>query len=69
MQGEVRARLQQLISALERHLEAAISASAHGGAENLDAAYFALEEAFLAYEESLETELGESLPFELPSEE
>lgn len=69
MQDEVRLRLQQFISALERHLEAAISASGQSSSENLDSAFFALEEAYLAYEESLDRELGEALPFELPAEE
>jgi hypothetical protein len=69
MQDDVRAKLQQLIAALERHLEAAISSQGQQQSENLDSAYFALEEAYLAYEESLDTELGESLPFEIPPDE
>lgn len=69
MQDDVRARLQHLVAALERHLEAAISAQGQEQSESLDGAYFALEEAYLAYEEILDTQLGESLPFELPPDE
>jgi hypothetical protein len=68
MQDDVRAKLQQLVSALERHLEAAISSQGQQS-ETLDGAFFALEEAYLAYEETLDSQLGESLPFELPPDE
>jgi hypothetical protein len=68
MQDDGRAKLQQLVSALERHLEAAISSQGQQS-ETLDGAFFALEEAYLAYEETLDSQLGESLPFELPPDE
>jgi hypothetical protein len=68
MAHEPRYALQQLIAALEKHLEAS---AAKRGPEDLsvEQAYFQVEDAFLSYEEALEESYGEYLPFELPEGE
>jgi hypothetical protein len=60
--------LQQFIGALERHLEAV---SSRRGEEDpaVDLAYERLQEAFLDYEESLQEQFSEYLPFELAEDE
>ncbi|MEY2677024.1 MAG: hypothetical protein RIT51_266 [Actinomycetota bacterium] len=68
MAKDSRLTLQQFIGALERHLEAV---SSRRGEEDpaVDLAYERLQEAFLDYEESLQEQFSEYLPFELAEDE
>lgn len=68
MAKDSRLTLQQFIGALERHLEAV---SSRRGDEDpaVDLAYERLQEAFLDYEESLQEQFSEYLPFELAEDE
>lgn len=60
--------LQKLVSALERHLDACAT-KRDGADEALNKAYDQLEEAFLGYEEALQSSYGEYLPFEQAEEQ
>lgn len=60
--------LQRLVSALERHLDAAAT-KREGSDEALNNAYDQLEDAFLGYEEALQQAHGEYLPFEQAEEQ
>ena len=68
MAKDSRLTLQQFIGALERHLEAV---SSRRGEDDpaVDSAYERLQEAFLDYEESLQEQFSEYLPFELAEDE
>lgn len=68
MAKDSRLTLQQFIGALERHLEAV---SSRRGEDDpaVDLAYERLQEAFLDYEESLQEQFSEYLPFELAEDE
>jgi hypothetical protein len=59
--------LQRLVSALERHLDAAAT-KREGSDEALNNAYDQLEDAFLGYEEALQQTYGADLPFEQAEE-
>ena len=65
---EPRIALQQLVAALERHLEAVIS---RRGVDDpaVEQAYLRVEDAFLSYEESLADNYDEYLPIELSEED
>ena len=65
---EPRLALQQLVAALEKHLEAVV---ARRGPEDssVEQAYFQVEDAFLNYEEALSENFEEFLPIELAEDE
>lgn len=63
MATEPRLALQQFIAALERHNEAVVMRRSDQDPA-VESAYNVLKNAFLDYEESLETAFGEWLPFE-----
>jgi hypothetical protein len=63
MATEPRLALQQFIAALERHNEAVVMRRSEEDPA-VESAYNVLKNAFLDYEESLETAFGEWLPFE-----
>ena len=64
MAKDTRLALQQFANALERHLEAV---STRRGEDDpaVEQAYDRLQEAFLDYEEALQDNFNEYLPFEL----
>jgi hypothetical protein len=64
MSADVRIALNRFTSALERHLEL-VSTVSEQNDEAIERAYFQLQEAFLSYEELLNTNYGEVLPFEV----
>lgn len=64
MGKDARLTLQQFIGALERHLEA-VSGSRGEGDPAVEQAYDRLKDAFLDYEEALEDQYSEYVPFEL----
>lgn len=68
MAQDPRTALQQFIAAVERHFEAV---STRRGQEDpaVEAAYFQLEDAFVAYEEALEEHYEEFLPMTQVDEE
>lgn len=63
MATEPRLALQQFIAALERHHEA-VSMRRSDDDPAVEHAYTLLKNAFLDYEEALESSFGEWLPFE-----
>ena len=68
MAKDSRFTLQQFIGALERHLEAV--SSSHGeGDPAVTQAYERLKDAFLDYEEALDEQYSEYVPFELAEDE
>ena len=64
MSKDARQALQQFIGAVERHLEA-VSSSRGDGDPAVEHAYERLKDAFLDYEEALDEQYSEYLPFEL----
>jgi hypothetical protein len=68
MATEPRHALQQFIAALERHHEAATMRRSDDDPA-VQNAYSVLKNAFLDYEESLESAFGEWLPFEEADDE
>ena len=69
MSVDARVALSRLTAALERHLEVVSNAAGSPNDDAVERAYFLLEDAFLAYEEALDTAYGEMLPFEVTGEE
>ena len=69
MSVDVRVALARFTAALERHLEVVSSAAGSANDEAVERAYFQLEDAFMAYDEALESTYGEMLPFEVSGEE
>ena len=63
MEQDPRQALRQFIAALERHLEA-VSMRRGEDDQSVANAYEVLKNAFLDYEEALESTYGEWLPFE-----
>jgi len=63
MAKESSVALQHFIAALENHLQAVQNRRSDDDA-GVDRAYEILEDAFFEYEESLQTDFSESLPFE-----
>lgn len=68
MAKEPRLALAQLIAALERHFEA-MSSRRSGDDPAIEHAYEVLKEAFLDYEEAVDVQFEEWLPFELADNE
>jgi hypothetical protein len=68
MSKEPRIALQQLIAALERHLEA-MASKRRDDDPAVEQAYEVLKDAFLDYEESVDEKFEEWLPFELADNE
>ena len=68
MAQEPRFALKQFVVALEKHFEAAV---AKRGPEDLacEQAYYQLEDAFLSYQEALESTYSEYLPFDILEDE
>lgn len=69
MSVDARVALARLTAALERHLEVVSAAAGSQNDDAVERAYFQLEDAFLAYEEALDSQFGEMLPFEVTGEE
>lgn len=59
--------LEKLKLALDRHLDAAATKRS-GNDQGIETAYYAVEEAFLAYEEALSAAYDEYLPIEIAEE-
>lgn len=68
MAKDSRVALQHFIAALENHLSA-VSVQRGSNDSNVERAYLLLQEAFLDYEESLQENYEEYLPFELAEDE
>ena len=68
MAKDPRMTLQQFIGALERHLEA-VSSRRSEDDPSVEHAYERLQEAFLDYEEALQEDFSEYLPFELAEDD
>jgi hypothetical protein len=68
MAQDSRIALQQFIASLERHFEA-VSARRGQDDPNVEQAYYQLEDAFLNYEEVLNEQFEEILPFEQVDED
>jgi len=68
MAKDSRIALQHFIAALENHLSASMLRRGSDDA-NVERAYLLLQEAFLDYEESLQDNYEELLPFELAEDE
>ena len=68
MHEEVTAALANLVNALERHLDAAAT-KREGAEQNVEQAYYQVEDAFLGYEEALAKAYDEYLPIEIAEEE
>ncbi|MEY4714409.1 MAG: hypothetical protein RIQ37_739 [Actinomycetota bacterium] len=68
MHEDPRVALDKLKLALERHLDAAATKRA-GDDQSVERAYFAVEEAFLGYEEALSAAYDEYLPIEIAEDE
>jgi hypothetical protein len=64
MSVDVRVALGRLTAAFERHLEVVAAANPQNE-DAVERAYYQLEEAFLVYEEALDTAYGEVLPIEV----
>jgi hypothetical protein len=68
MATDPRNALTQLIASLEKHFEA-VSARRGEQDSSVEQAYFQVEDAFLNYEEALNSEYGEYLPISLAEDE
>ena len=68
MSKDSRVALQRFIAALENHFVATTSKRSENDPQ-VERAYELLEAAFLDYEEALQDQFGEYLPFELAEDE
>jgi hypothetical protein len=68
MSKDSRVALQRFIAALENHFVATTSKRGENDPQ-VESAYEVLETAFLDYEESLQDQFGEYLPFELAEDD